>query len=56
MSGKVYLSLVLGGRDKVERAFEASSGGHREKGIPQCTCMESIFTLLLWGNTFHWQC
>ena len=36
--------------------FEVSSGGHRGRDIPQCTCMDSIFTLLLWGNTFHWQC
>ena len=48
--------LVLRGRDEVERVFEVSSGGHRGRDIPQCTCMDSIFTLLLWGNTFHWQC
>ena len=53
MSGKVH-RLVLRGRDEVERVFEVSSGGHRGRDIPQCTCMDSIFTLLL--NTFHWQC
>ena len=41
----IQCRLVLRGRDEVERAFEASSGGHRGKDIPQCTCMESIFTL-----------
>ena len=44
--------LVL--RGYIERVFEVSSGGHRGRDIPQCTCMDSIFTLLLWGNTFHW--
>ena len=41
----IQYRLVLRGRDEVERAFEVSSGGHRGKDIPQCTCMESIFTL-----------
>ena len=54
VSGKVR--LVLRGRDEVERVFEVSSGGHRGRDIPQCTYMDSIFTLLLWGNTFYWQC
>ena len=39
----IQYRLVLRGRDEVERAFEVSSGGHRGKDIPQCTCIHGIY-------------
>ena len=45
------IGLFLG-RDEVERVFEVSSGGHRGRDIPQCTCMDSIFTFIIMGEHF----
>ena len=56
MSGKVTLfqyRLVLRGRDEVERAFEASSGGHRGKDIPQYVYMHGIYLhIIIMGEQY----
>ena len=44
------IGLFLG-RDEVERVFEVSSGGHRGRDIPQCTCMDSIYSHYYYGGT-----
>ena len=52
----IQYRLVHRGRDEVERAFEASSGGHRGKDIYHSVHAWNLSSHYIIGDTFHWQC